>query len=80
MQSEGPDFRSHADESGLNAGEKAAATRAMRYGDELHFAQGEKGQSVEEYQRSGAGKASQASEGARADDTLSMQKNKSAQQ
>lgn len=55
---------------------QAAVTRAERYGDELHFAEGEKKDAVEEFKRTQMGQASKESEGARADDPLSMQKNK----
>ena len=73
------DHRSHADDTGLNAGEKAAATRAARYGDELHFASGDKAAAVEEYQKTQMGKATPQNDGARADHPLSMQKNKNRQ-
>lgn len=79
MQTAGPDHRTDPDDSGLNAGQKAAATRAMRYGDELKFAQGDKEDAVKQYQENEAGKASPESKGAAADDLLSMQKNKSRQ-
>ena len=74
------DNRTEADASGLNGGEKAAATRAARYGDELHFASGEKAKAVEEYQRNEMGKATPENEGAKADHPLSMQKNKARQE
>lgn len=74
------DHRTEADETGLNAGEKAAATRAARYGDELHFAIGDKKSAVKEYQRTQMGKSTPESEGAKADDPLSMQKNRSRQE
>lgn len=79
LQTAGPDHRTDPDDSGLNAGQKAAATRAMRYGDELKFAKGDKAGAVKEYQESEAGHASMGSKGAAADDPLSMQKNKSRQ-
>jgi hypothetical protein len=73
------DHRSHADDTGLNAGEKAAATRAARYGDELHFADGDKAAAVEAYQKTQMGKATPQNDGARADHPLSNQKHKNRQ-